>query len=229
MYRTIGVAVVSLAIAGLGFAAAIPAHDIYGNYVEARTADVYTGPCFANSEVGLVGQLAVFGWKVTKGAWQGVDLDGMSVVGVVRAHHTLGDVYESAYPVKAVMIVDSRASAEQRLALQSFARHMAGDLLQDVVRVDYQPIELSFANGDIHSMKATLTAGNLAKISTRAMNEGDHICRNEEVWYRPLTKLDHAMPAYAVANEFNGQGLGTTWSSPDKRSSFVGTFVAQSE
>ena len=229
MHRTISAAVVLLAMAGLGLAAGIPAHNIYGNYVEARTADVYTGPCFANSEVGLTGELAVFGWKVTKGAWQGVDLDGLSVVGVVRAHHTLGDVYESAYPVKAVMIVDSRANAEQRLALQSFAKHMAADLLQDVVRVDYQPIELSFANNDVHSMKATLTAGNLAKISTRALKEGDQICHNEEVWYRPLTKLDHAMPAYAVAHQFEGEGLGATWSSPDKRSSFVGSFVSDSE
>ena len=229
MYRMLAVPVVSLALASLSFAAGIPAHGIYGNYVEARTADVYTGPCFANSEVGLVGQLAVFGWKVTKGSWKGVDLDGMSVVGVVRAHHTLGDVYETAYPVVAVMIVDSRANPEQRLALQSFAKHMAGDLLQDVVRVDYQPVDLTFANDDIHSMKATLTAGNLAKISTRAINEGDHTCRNEEVWYLPLTKLDHAMPAYALANQFAGQGLGTTWSSPDKRSSFIGTFQSESE
>jgi len=125
--------------------------------------------------------------------------------------------------------VDSRANMEQRVALQSFARHMAGDLLQDVVRVDYAPVDLTFANGDIHSMRATLTAGNLAKISTRALTEGDHICRNEEVWYQPLTKLDHAMPAFALAHEFEGQGLGTTWSNPDKRSSFVGSFVTESE
>ncbi len=229
MHRSILAAVVFLSVAGLSFAGGIPARNIYGNYVEARTADVYTGPCFANSEVGLTGQLAIFGWKVTKGAWQGVDLDGLGVVGVVRAHHTLGDVYESAYPVKAVLIVDDRASAEQRLALQGFAKHMAGDLLQDVVRVEYRPIELSFADNNIHTMKATLTAGELAKISTRGMNEGDHICRNEEVWYRPLTNLDHAMPAYALANRYDGAGLGTTWSSPDKRSSFIGTFVTQSE
>jgi|HubBroStandDraft_1064217.scaffolds.fasta_scaffold03773_1 hypothetical protein len=229
MHGAIRISVVLPAMAGFIVAAEIPTHNIYGNYVEARTADVYTGPCFANSEVGLVGQLAVFGWKVTKGAWQGVDLDGMSVVGVVRASHTLGDVFESAYPVKAVMIVDSRANPEQRLALQSFAKHMAGDLLQDVVRVDYQPIELTFADNDIHSMQANLTAGNLAKITTRALSEGDHICRNEEVWYRPLTKLEHAMPAYALANQFQGQGLDTTWRSPDKRSAFIGAFVSDSE
>ena len=230
MHRILMAAAVPFVAAGITLAAEVPARtNIYGNYVEARTADVYTGPCFANSEVGLVGNLAVFGWKVTKGAWQGATLDGLSVVGVVRAHHTLGDVYESAYPVKAVMIVDSRANAEQRLALVSFARHMAGDLLQDVVRVDYQPIDFAFANGDIHSMKATLTAGNLARISTRALQEGDQICHNEETWYRPLNPLDHAMPAYALANQFSGEGLGTTWSSPDKRSSFIGTFVTESE
>src|SRR5262249_39915472 len=76
--------------ASLGFAGGIPSQNIYGNYIEARTADVYTGPCFANSEAGLIGELAVFGWKVEKGSWQGVDLDGLSVVAAVRASATLG-------------------------------------------------------------------------------------------------------------------------------------------
>ncbi len=219
------VLILSLA-ACLSYAAAIPTNSVYGNYVEARTADVYTGPCFANSEVGLTGQLAVFGWKVTQGSWDGVQLDNLGVVGVVRASSTLGDVYHTEYPVIAVLIVDERANPEQRLALQSFAKRMGGDLLQDVVRVEYQPIDLTLANGDLHSMKATLTAGNLAKIETRALSENDHICRNEEVWYRPLTKVEHAMPAFALANSFRGEGLGEKWSSPDKRSAFVASFVA---
>lgn len=69
-------AMASLSLATcLSYAAAIPNNSIYGDYVEARTADVYTGPCFANSEVGLTGQLAVMGWKVTKGSWSGTDLE----------------------------------------------------------------------------------------------------------------------------------------------------------
>ena len=219
---------VALALSTSAFAVQI-APSISGDYLEVRSCDVYTGPCFANSEVGLTGQLAVMGWKITKGSWSGTDLDGLGVVGVVRAASTLGDIYHSAYPVKAVLIIDNRANTEQRLALQSFAKRMGGDLLQDVVRVEYQPIDLAFANGNLHSMKATLTAGNLAKIQTRAMNEDDHICRNEEVWYRPLTKVQHAMPAFAVAHSFSGNGLGQQWSSPDKRSAFVGSFVAPSE
>lgn len=197
---------------------------LHGNYIEARTADVFTGPCFANSEVDLVGNLAVFGWRVDAGQFEGVNLDGLSVVGVVRASNTLGNVNATAYPVKSVVIVDERANPEQRLALQAFAKRMGGDLLQDVVKVEYQPIDLKFANDNLHSAKATLTAGELAKIETRAINEGDHLCSNEITWYSPLTKLDHSMPAYALAHSYQGGDLNTRWSSPEKRSAFVGSF-----
>src|SRR6266567_9187800 len=102
----------------LCFAGGIPSQNIRGSYIEARTADVYTGPCFANSEGGLVGELAVFGWKIDKGEWQGVSLDGLSVVGAVKASNTLGDVYHTVYPVKSILIIDDKASPEQRLALR---------------------------------------------------------------------------------------------------------------
>ena len=229
MYKFLAAVIVSLAMATLGFAGGIPSSLVRGDYVEARTADVYTGPCFANAEVGLVGNLAVFGWKINRGNWHGASLDGLSVVGVVRARHTLGDVYESSYPVKAILIVDSRANAEQRLALQSFAKKMGGDLLQDVVQVDYAPIDFEVADNNIHSMNVKLTAGTLATIQTRAIGAKDHLCGNEDTWYPPLTKLEHAMPAVAVAHRFDGDGLGTKWSSPDKRSSFIGSFVQPSE
>ena len=56
--------------------------EISGTYVEARTADVYTGPCFANSEVGLVGNEAIMAWRIEEGGWDGIDLEGLSVVAV---------------------------------------------------------------------------------------------------------------------------------------------------
>ena len=204
-------------------AGSLPRTEVRGDYVEARTADVYTGPCFANGEVSQVGDLAVFGWSIQKGAWQGVNLDGLSVVGVVKASATLGS-QPDVYPVKSVLIVDERANPEQRLALKSFAQRMAGDLLTDIVRIDYQPIRFTLKDGNLHTAEATLEAGTLAEIRTRAITAADDICHNEETFYPPLTKLDHAMPAYTLANRFNGQGLNNTWSSPGKRSAFVGSF-----
>src|SRR3984957_7173369 len=122
----------ALSIAGLSVAA-----DIHGQYVEARTADVYTGPCFANSEVELTGNLAVLGWKIEKGTWQGVSPEGLSVIGVVHSDNTLGDfMHPDVVNPRAVIIVDERATLEQRIALGQFAKQMGGDLLTNLVRTD---------------------------------------------------------------------------------------------
>src|ERR1700730_12341800 len=99
--------------ASLAVSANLPSTHVRGQYVEARTADVYTGPCFANSEVGLAGDLAVMGWRIDQGTFDGVNLDGLSVMGVIHAIGTLGDVTATVFPVKAVLIVDDRANAEQ--------------------------------------------------------------------------------------------------------------------
>jgi hypothetical protein len=212
----------ALTAAAFGFAGSLPTTNIRGDYVEARTADVYTGPCFANGEANQVGDLAVFGWSVEKGTWEGVGLDGLSVVGVVKASGTLG-VDGTIYPVKSVLIIDERANPEQRLALKRFAQRMGGDLLQDIVRLEYQPITFTLRDNNPHSATAVVNAG-MARIETRAITGADDICHNEVTFYPPLTSVDHAMPAYTLANRFDGKGLGTMWSSPGKRSAFVGTF-----
>lgn len=230
MLKVLGTAAVTLSVAAsVSFAAGIPARSIRGNYIEARSADVYTGPCFANGEAEQVGREAVFGWSIDKGEWKGVDLAGLSVVGVIKSEHTLGLASEPVNPAKAVLIVDSRANAEQRLALQAFAKRMGGELLKDVVKVDFAPIQLTVKDNNVHTATATLTAGSLAEIQTRALNAGDHICGNEEVWYPPLTETEHAMPAYALENTFTGEGLGETWHNRLKRSGFVGTFQLATE
>jgi len=118
MRSSLGAAVVCLFLAtGL----AVPAQaGIKGDYIEVRSADVYTGPCFANSEMNLEGKQAILAWKVTSGSWDGVRLDGLSVVAVVRASATLGDRFEDPYPAQAILIVDVNGSAQQRAALAEF-------------------------------------------------------------------------------------------------------------
>ena len=83
--------------------------QIKGDYVETRSADVYTGQCFANGEVGLVGDEAILAWHIKDGSWDGVSLAGLSVVGAVKAQATLGDPYGKQYPAKSVLLVDRQA------------------------------------------------------------------------------------------------------------------------
>jgi hypothetical protein len=212
-------------VLGLGMLLTAPAFasQIYGDYVETRTADVWTGPCFANGEVGLTGQQATMAWKVREGSWDGVPLDGLTVVAVAKANATLGDPYNDPYPAKSVLIVDQNATAQQREALTNMAKAMGGRLLQNVLSVQSAPIMMEVGDEDHHGA-VVLRAGDMAAIQTRALTNKDHFCGNEYTYYPPLTSLNHAMPAMALDNEYLGKALGSVWRLYDMRSAFVGTF-----
>jgi hypothetical protein len=201
------------------------AQQIYGEYIESRNADVYTGHCFAMSEPNLAGNQAILAWHVSKGEWNGVKLDGLSVVGVANAAGTLGNIYEKQAPAKTILIVDEKATAEQREALKSFAQNMAGNLLNNIVRTEVAPINVEVDFDGEHPSAGRLAAGDLAKIVTRSLSSKDHICGNESVYYSPLAKTLHSMPAVAVIDQFKGEGLGVSWTSRDRRSAFVGHFA----
>lgn len=195
---------------------------ISGDYAEFRNADVYTGPCFANSEMNLAGENAVLAWHVRQGEWAGVPLANLSVVAVVRASATLGDPYASPLPAKAVFMVDARANEAQRAALIHFAQAQASDLLNNVVAVQSQPISFNIVQHGITEVKV----GNLVQLRTRMLKMTDTICHNEEVYYPPLAAhLEHSMPVVAADSSYTGNRLGVTWQDSNRRSSFVGAFA----
>jgi len=218
------VAVLAVTITALAIAASAQPR-ITGDYIETRSADVYTGQCFANGEVGLVGDEAILGWRVQQGEWNGVRLDGLSVVGVVKANATLGDPYGNPYPAKSVLIVDDQANPQQRAALEAFAHQMGGELLAHVERVIAAPVDLEVLHDGGHHGTALLRAGHFATVQTRSIGGKDHLCGNEYTFYPPLTQTAHAMPAVAVTDQYQGPGLGVSWEQHGKRSAFVGTFA----
>ncbi|MHB8734924.1 MAG: DUF1326 domain-containing protein [Terriglobales bacterium] len=213
-----------LAIASLLLLVVAPLRAaITGDYVEVRSADVYTGPCFANGEMGLTGDQAILAWHVRDGGFQGVPLAGLSVFAVVRASGTLGDTLHDPYPARSILIVDAQATPEQRAALAAFVKSVAGPLVSDVVRVESAPMVFQFGEGEDHGT-VRLAAGKLAMIDTRPLQACDTICGNEETFYPPLTKLTHSMPAFTEEEGFSGRGLNVVWKRADKRSAFVGYF-----
>ena len=214
----------AIVVAVLALAATGNAQHVSGDYVETRSADVWTGPCVANGEVNLAGDQAILAWRVRQGEWNGVALDGLSVVGVVKAAATLGDQYNDPYPAKAVVIVDQKATAAQQKALVEMAQSMAGELLKNVVRVEVAPIDLQVSHDGGHYDKTLLRAGDLAGIETRMIGKKDHLCGNEEVYYQPLVTMNHAMPAVAELDQYQGPSLGVRWTVHGKRSAFVGSF-----
>jgi hypothetical protein len=201
----------------------LSAQQIRGDYIETRSADVYTGQCFANGEVNLVGKEAIVAWHVQSGSWDGVSLDGLTVAAAIRARATLGDPYADPYPAQSVLLVDDQATPQQSAALASFAKHMGGELLANVDQTISAPMEM-VVNHERHGV-ALLRAGQFATVQTRAVGEHDHVCGNESTFYPPLTPVAHSMPAVALTDAYRGPGLGESWDSHGRRSAFVGTFV----
>jgi hypothetical protein len=212
------------------------AAEIRGDYVEARNADVFTGPCFSNAEVLIYGKQAVMAWKVNQGSWKGVDLAGLCVAAAVLGDTTFSEDHPEQ--ARAVLIVDSQATEGQRQALVDLAKTLGGARLGRVKTVTATRMRLSLEEHSTsagesahstHSMpqspRASFWAAGIAQIVTRPLDDRDHFCGNEVVAYPPLSKGVAAQPAYTLGHEFKGDGLDTRWDDPNCRSSFVGRFA----
>ncbi len=214
-----------LGVAFLVLASATVAQaGVKGDYLEMRTCSVYTGPCFANGEVGLAGQEAFMAWQIESGDYQGVELSNLKVVLAIKASGTLGmggGVVVKPFPVRSVILVDEKANSAQRAALVEFVKEQAGQLAENVVRVDAMPIDMKLDHVD---MTASLKAGKEVTMQTRKLQAGDCVCSNEVVFYPPLTKVQNYAPAFTLDAQFVGRGLGTQWSAPQTRSAFLATF-----
>jgi hypothetical protein len=213
--------VVAAGLVGMGSIAS--ADEVSGTYLETRTCQVYTGPCFANAETALAGKDAVMAWNIEDGKHAGVDLAGLSVVVCMSGSDTLGfGGVNDPKSLKSTVIVDNRATPQQREALISFAKEHAGRAGKEVVRIDDAPIQMSL---DLGSLAGRLEAGKMVKLSTRKAKASDCICTNEVAYYPPLAKLQNFAAGVSIEAEYKGRGLGTTWSTPNSRSAYMATFV----
>src|SRR5438046_9125807 len=64
--------------------------SVSGSYVEARTAEVFTGGCIMNSEAETMGKQALLAWKVDRGSFNGIAIDGPSSVAAPSGDRNLG-------------------------------------------------------------------------------------------------------------------------------------------
>lgn len=223
---------------------------VVGQYLEARTCDVWTGPCFANGEINLRGDQAVLGWHVERGVWNGVQLDGRKLVAVVDAQGTLTTEVEGR--VETVVFLEEAATEAEQSALLSMVRELAPRYFEHIVKVERRKIELSVTAGEA-ALSVEAREGTLEGVEARALGEQsspstallanartplfevrlrtaplsthcDTICGNESSFYPALSRLDHKECAKTVENAYSGPMLQGRWSDPNKRSAIVGEF-----
>jgi len=140
----------------------------------------------------------------------------------VNSQNTLGhEGIEGGGKVKSVVLVDDKATEAQQEALISMAREHAGQAGEAIVRVTRSPIEMEL---DRLELTGNLTAGKAVKLVTRKARPGDCICSNEAAFYPPLAQVTSFVPGVTIDGGFKGRGLGSTWSIPDSRSTYMGLF-----
>ncbi|MBX7166998.1 MAG: DUF1326 domain-containing protein [Pirellulales bacterium] len=215
-----------LAVASLlpsAIAGAWEASQLKGEYIESRTCDVYTGPCFANAEVGLTGSEALRAWSIEQGQFDGVDLSGLRVAVATKAESTLsfGGPQVDMGVIRSVVYVDQRADAQQQQALVDFVKRHGGPAVGTVVAVEAKPIDMAL---DHLEMVGRLQVGRIAELETRKLGKADCVCTNEMIYYPPLAAVDNSEAAYTVEGRFDGRGLGVKWNNRSSRSAFLATF-----
>ena len=196
---------------------------ITGEYVEARTAEVFAGGCIMNSEAETMGRQAIMAWKITSGSLDGVVLDGLTVAAAVAGDRNLGMREmggEEPTAVKAIITVDRRATPAQRVALVRLARELSRGLITEVVRVDTAPIKFATSTT---SVEVSVPDQGIQLTVNKEMKH-DPSCGAMQ-WFTPFTTMAQSAMGVAEIHSFSGQGLGTKWSAPDKRSAFFGTFT----
>jgi hypothetical protein len=192
---------------------------VNGAYVEARTAEVFTGGCIMNSEAETMGRQAVLAWKVDRGSFNGVSIDGLTIVAALSGDRNLGMVeMGGAKPtVRSAMFVDERANPVQQIALVAMANELSKGLVGDIVQVTPAPIQFVDRGGEIQ-----VSAGQLALDVSKHLTH-EPTCGAMQ-WFHPLASVDQAAVGLATEHAFSGSALGTKWSDPNRRSAFFGTF-----
>jgi len=212
--------VMMAALVGLTGSTLLAGTTITGKYVEARTAEVFTGGCIMSSEADTVGKQAVLAWKVDRGSFNGVSLDGLSVVAALSGDANLGihEIGGVRATVKSAVVVDERANAAQRIALVAMASELAKGSVGTIVNVSSAPIQFAETEHGVN------VATNQVRLDVSKHVDHDPTCGSMQ-WFQPLAAVTEATMSQTEEHSFTGSSLGTKWSAPNRRSSYIGTFA----
>ena len=186
--------------AGVAFATQPP--SVQGEYIEARSASVYTGACHFGAEFVDGGKEATLVWNIQHGTWNDVSLDGLTVVAIVTAKKNLAIDTETR---KSVLYVDTDTTAAQRIALRNMLATQQAEVLGDIVAM--QSVPLSFAK---EGTRFDVTVGEVLALS--ANRYPCAACTQpHQIWYQPLAPVQNAIVGKSEVYRYQDTHLAVTW------------------
>jgi hypothetical protein len=209
----LGLAVAALATTG----AALAAPAVSGDYIESRSLSIYAGACHYGGEAVTAGQETVMAWRIKNGAWDGQNLDGLSVVAVVNGPENLAlnpDGHHS------LLYVDQSASPEQRDALVKMLTSNYGKMLGNIAAVKSDPVTFDMKERSyrVRVPGAVYVAADKYPCEKCVMPH--------QVWYTPFVPVTGAQVARSIRTEFKESVPNfSTWSKEDSNSAYVAEFT----
>jgi len=209
-------AVLITCAAALAFTSRAENTNIKGDYVEVRTASVFTGACHFNGEVVTTGREAIMAWNFAAGRWNGTDLAGLKAIAVVSADENLENAKAAR---RSEIILENSASHDQKVAMLEALKSRYAATLGEIVSVRSAPITFK------HEDKSYEVASAEAAINVEAM-PNDLCCRQPNlVWYSPLVQLAGRKVGYTLKAVYSGHAVGDRWERDGENSAFYGSFA----
>ena len=190
---------------------------VQGEYLEARSVSVYVGACHYGAEYVEGGREATLVWNIHQGTWNGVSLEGLTVVAVVTAQNNLAVDTNTR---RSVLYLDEKATSKQRSALIDLMTTKRGKVLGEVVSTEIAPI--TFTKQDV---KYNLRVGEVLTLSVSR-----YPCQNctqpHQIWYKPLEQIDTPIVGKSTTYCYQDKILSVTWNcGEDTNNVFVGNFA----
>jgi hypothetical protein len=203
-----------LTVAG---AFATQAPTIQGEYMEARSVSVYVGACHYGSEFVEGGKEATLVWNIHQGNWNGVSLNGLTVVAVLSAKNNLAIDTETR---RSVLYLDAKATPEQRAALVDLMTAKRSAVVGEIVSTQIAPITF-----DKQGVEYELRVGQTLALSV-SRYPCEHCTQPHQVWYQPLEQVDTAIVGKSTSYRYKDIILPVTWSQGEPTNNvFVGDFT----
>jgi hypothetical protein len=183
--------------------AADDALTVGGDYIEARSSEVYTCGCLYSGQMTTAGKEAILVWRITHGAYQGTPLAGVKVAAVV-----VGDTNLSAYdgPRRTALYLDGVASDTQKQAVVALWQREYASALGKIASVHRVPISFT-QQGDA----VRVNIPNLVEVQAHKARLPQDAHQGSTVWYEPFVPLRKSFLATAVDYEYSGKDFQRQW------------------
>ncbi len=176
---------------------------IFGDYVEARSGEVYTCGCLYSGEMVTAGKEAILVWRIARGDYRGMSLAGVKVAAVVVGEQHLGT---DGAARRAALYLDGITSEAQRAAVVALWSHEYARALGEIKSTHTASIAFEEAGEAL-----SVSIPGIAQIRVRKARLPEDAHPGSVLWYQPFAPLRESSLATMLDYEYTGLDFGHQW------------------